>query len=214
MAKGVYNPRRDKPKKTGLLPVPNVEGVSAKILVEAMGGKAYAAQCLKVGEDLISLWMSGEVEAPFSAKVAMYWQSNYGFSLAFSESHWAHEYNCALKNEARARVEILEQAMKRAGLPLPPGRITSSAEMLGAGPTPLQGYERHALPSIDHEPEAPRKSIIPKLIAPKIEEPKDAWDDAAKALDDLCTSTASATPGKRKAWPSLSNSIGSRAAAF
>lgn len=132
--------RKAPPKQlsTGLLPVPRVGGVPVKTLVEAIGGPKAAAACLRISDELMAKWITEELEAPFSAKVALFWQSRFGMEAAFSESHWSHQYNTFLKNEARARVAVLEEAIKAARLPLPAGRLTTPAEMLLAGPDPLE----------------------------------------------------------------------------
>lgn len=156
--------------------MPKVEGVNAKTLILAMGGPEHAAKALKISDDLMSRWMSGELDPPFATKVALYWQGKYGHSTAFTESHWAHSYNVFLMNEARARVDVLEKALKQANLAPPAGRLTSHREMLQAGPAPIPGYEKTkqiTTAAVDQV-----KTETPALAS--------SWETTAAALDALC----------------------------
>lgn len=133
---------------TGLLSVPKLGAGQAPELVESMGGRTRAAKVLRVDQQLLNMWISGQLEAPTTALLAMFWQSNHGFTAAFSESHWTHQYNSMLKNEARARVELLEAYIHDHGLPPPAGRLTTHKEMLTAGPYEASSFELHRLASL------------------------------------------------------------------
>lgn len=122
--------------------IPNMGSITAHDLIDSMGGAAQAAKVIRVTQELIDLWQSGQVETPWTAMLALWWQSPYGFAQAFNESHWTHQYNSMLKREARDRVELLEAFIHAQGMQ-PPGRqLTTHREMLLAGP---YNYELHQL---------------------------------------------------------------------
>lgn len=119
---------------TELLPVPNYGHAKPRELIDQAGGIERICTIFRAPEDLVRQWYSGEADPAAAAWIALFWQSAHGFKLAFSESHWTHNYNTFLKNEARGRVALLERAIASAGLPVPPGRLTTAEETLLAGP--------------------------------------------------------------------------------
>lgn len=132
MQRGVKGPER--PTRPDRLHTPELRPTDMARMVREFGGDKLAAKTLRISTELLSKWQSGELEPPYTAMAALFWLSPAGLRAAFDQSHWTHSYNSFLKDEARARVAVLERAMQMAGMPLPPGRLTSSAEALLAGP--------------------------------------------------------------------------------
>ena len=99
-------------------------------LVADYGGAERVSTDFRIGPKLLDKWLSGEVEPPRVAYLALWWQGPMGFSQAYREVHWAHEYMCFLRREARERVELLERLIVLAGYAVPPGAITSSEEVV------------------------------------------------------------------------------------
>lgn len=97
-------------------------------LVREYGGAAVVAKDFRVTPQLLGRWLSGDLEAPFTFFLALWWQGPMGFRQAYSESHWTHDFVCFLRREAVDRVELLERLIVQAGYALPPGAITSRAE--------------------------------------------------------------------------------------
>lgn len=142
---------KNKPREantTHLLPVPT-RMPSTREMVAQIGGPQRASKVLRVSLDLLEAWTSERIETPWTVKLAMFWQSEHGFAAAFSSSHWTHEYNSFLKNEARARVELLERYIVARGWTPPEGRLTSHGEMLLAGPR-LHDTDTYAIREIGH----------------------------------------------------------------
>lgn len=145
MARGKSDPNKATGKGNGMLSIPRLDRAPTSYLVDALGGVEIAAQRTKTSVELIRLWTTGELDTPFTAKLALYWVGPFGFDQAFSESHWAHSYNTFLKHEARERVAKLEAFITAHGLPLPPGRITTPAETLIEGPHSNTSHELRRL---------------------------------------------------------------------
>ena len=103
-------------------------------LVKDFGGVDVIATSLRIDPELVKRWISNEIEPPHVVRLCLFWLSSLGYKEAFDQAHWTHGFNVFLKNEARDRVELLEEWIKRAGMPLPPGRIMSTAEILLSGP--------------------------------------------------------------------------------
>lgn len=136
--KGIRRSQQHKPGGVSILSVPELDASSFRKLVDQMGGRDRACAVLGASRELVDKWYSGELHAPQSAVLACYWHGPAGFSQAFTECHWTHEYNAFLKNEARARVDLLERFIVASGLAVPPGRITTVPETLLAGPDDAQ----------------------------------------------------------------------------
>lgn len=103
-------------------------------LVADFGGKSIVAKTLRIAPELLDNWASGRTDPPYAVLLCLFWLGPAGFREAFDQAHWTHSFNSFLKNEARTRVEMLESFIAAAGLPMPPGRITTPAEALLAGP--------------------------------------------------------------------------------
>lgn len=99
-------------------------------LVDYYGGAERVSRDFRIGPKLLEKWLTGEVEPPRVAYLALWWQGPMGFSQAYREVHWAHEFMCFLRREARDRVELLERLIVQAGYAVPPGAITSPAEVV------------------------------------------------------------------------------------
>lgn len=134
MARARKNNSRPRPDRPTTLAIPPVDHLNVRDLIDSIGGPAEAATTLRVSEDLMRMWHAGEIDTPFTAQLALWWHSPWGFDQAFCESHWTHQYNTFLKREARDRVELLEAFILAQGLNPPAGRITTHQEMLLAGP--------------------------------------------------------------------------------
>lgn len=103
-------------------------------LVCDFGGTEEVAKTLRIAPELVANWSSGRTDPPYAVLLCLFWLGPAGFQEAFNQAHWTHSFNSFLKNEARARVEALERYVDAAGMPPLPGRITTPAEALLAGP--------------------------------------------------------------------------------
>lgn len=124
------NQRHRPPDEVRVLPVPDLAPAAFRRLVDVMGGLDRAEVVLRVAPDLLRRWYSGELEPPYSVLLACWWHGPDGFAQAFESSHWTHMLMCFLRNEARGRVELLERLIREAGYVVPPGSLTSDAEIL------------------------------------------------------------------------------------
>lgn len=141
MLKGKRRSQQHAPEGVRLLPVPDHLVPSMfRRLVDEIGGVHRAEVVLRASSEVVARWYSGELEPPFPVLLACWWHGPRGFDEAFRLSHWTHEYNSFLKNEARARVELLEAVITRSGFAVPPGRITSDAQ---AATIPMDGWLAH-----------------------------------------------------------------------
>ena len=68
----------------------------------------------KVSVDLVNSYITGQLEPPYTFLLALYWQSTYGFSQAFAESHWSHQYNCFRLAESQEKVKSLQRTLEHA----------------------------------------------------------------------------------------------------
>lgn len=107
------------PAQRGLLSLPRLAGNrQLHELVSSYGGPLLVAKDLKVSTDLLSRWISGEIEVPYHFLLAVYWQSNYGFQQAFSESHGTHMENWRAREKAEHMCAQLETVVKQAATAL------------------------------------------------------------------------------------------------
>lgn len=104
-------------------------------LVADFGGASMVAKTLRISPELIADWTTKRTDPPYAVMLCLFWLGPHGFQEAFDQAHWTHSFNSFLKNEARARVAALEGYISATGLPMPPGRITTTAESLLAGPS-------------------------------------------------------------------------------
>lgn len=104
-------------------------------LVLEFGGENEVAKTLRIAPELLQNWATGRTDPPYAVLLCLFWLGPSGFQEAFDQAHWTHSFNSFLKNEARDRVQLLERWITEAGMPLPPGRITTPAECLLAGPS-------------------------------------------------------------------------------
>lgn len=104
------------------------------VMVTQFGGPAEVCKTLRIAPELLHNWTTGRTDPPYAVLLCLFWLSPAGFKEAFDQAHWTHSFNSFLKNEARTRVERLERYIEAAGLPMLPGRITTDAEALLAGP--------------------------------------------------------------------------------
>lgn len=133
MPRGVRKTPRSEPGQTRLY-VPRLSSAKVGDMIQNFGGRDYTAKALRVAPELIDRWISEELETPQSVLLCLFWLSPQGFKEAFNQSHWTHQYNSFLKNEARARVELLENFIVAHGLGVPAGALTTPGQMLLAGP--------------------------------------------------------------------------------
>lgn len=80
-------------------------------LVHAYGGAARMVEDLKVSRELLDRWCADDGNPPYHFLIAAYFIGPYGMSHAFAESHWTHQYNSFLKNQALDRVKVLEHVV-------------------------------------------------------------------------------------------------------
>lgn len=85
---------------------PTLAGVDQfRELVHVFGGAELVCKQLRIAPELLAAYMSGELEPPYSLMLAVYWHSPFGFSQAFSESHWTHAHNFRLRMNAEDQVQ-------------------------------------------------------------------------------------------------------------
>lgn len=85
-----------------------------RTLVSSLGGVSYVSKQFKMSEDLVSSYLTGEIDPPYTVLLALYWHSYYGFSQAFSEAHWTHDYNSFKRRQAEEKVVHLELVLEHA----------------------------------------------------------------------------------------------------
>lgn len=85
-----------------------------KHLVSDYGGIDRVSKDFKVSVDLVNSYITGQLEPPYTFLLALYWQSTYGFSQAFAESHWSHQYNCFRLAESQEKVKSLQRTLEHA----------------------------------------------------------------------------------------------------
>lgn len=97
-----------------MLSRPRISG-SAQLreLVDGYGGVDRVCKDFRVAKSLLARYLSGSLEPPYTFMLAIYWQGPYGFSQAFSESHWTHQYNFSKRRVAEERCQKLEQSLKK-----------------------------------------------------------------------------------------------------
>ena len=95
------------------LRLPKIDAGHFRSLTEDYGGPEFVARDLKIEYELFSRWYKGELEPPYHLLVAMWFMSTWGINQAFSESHWAHQENSMLKNEARRETQQLRTVLER-----------------------------------------------------------------------------------------------------
>jgi hypothetical protein len=83
-------------------------------LVSALGGVAYVSSKFKMTPELVHSYLTGAIDPPYTVLLALYWHSHYGFSQAFSEAHWTHNYNSFKRREAEEKVVHLERVVEHA----------------------------------------------------------------------------------------------------
>lgn len=132
MPRGVKGPTKDPVAVRFYLHQVNREEFNN--LVSDFGGAGEVAKTLRIAPELVANWSSGRTDPPYAVLLCLFWLGPTGFQEAFNQAHWTHSFNSFLKNEARARVEALERYIEAAGLTMLPGRITTPAEALLAGP--------------------------------------------------------------------------------
>lgn len=154
MPRGVKQPPRPAPRLA--LETPSyVDNLPLGHLVKDFGGRDVIAKSLRIDAELVDRWVSHEIEPPHVVRLCLFWLSSLGYKEAFDQAHWTHGFNVFLKNEARDRVELLEAWITQAGLPLPPGRIMTTAEILLSGPDDW----------LDGEGTQYRKQLVAKVAA-------------------------------------------------
>lgn len=105
-------PKRDSQSAFSL---PKLGGVEhCKELVSDYGGVHRVADDLKVAPELVTRYITGQIDPPYVFLVALWWQTNHGFRQAFAESHWTHQYNSFRKAEAEEKVRSLERLLAHA----------------------------------------------------------------------------------------------------
>lgn len=95
------------PKRLGGLP-------ALRDLVEGYGGPELVCRDLRIAPDLLAVYLSGRVEAPFTLYLALHWSGPTGFNQAYSETHWTHQAMVARVKLAEARLaqhQLLLQAI-------------------------------------------------------------------------------------------------------
>lgn len=93
--------------------MPRLQGSNQlRELVHAYGGADRMAVDLKISRELLDRWCAMDGNPPYHFLIAAYFIGPYGMSHAFSESHWAHQYNSFLKNEALDKVKMLEHVVQ------------------------------------------------------------------------------------------------------
>lgn len=83
-------------------------------LVSEYGGIDRVAHDFKLGADLLNRYLVGQIEAPFSLYVALWWQTSSGFRQGFAEAHWTHNYNSFIRKQAEAKARYLETVLEHA----------------------------------------------------------------------------------------------------
>lgn len=107
-------------KKTGVdaprsLAFPKLQGSQQfRHLVSDLGGIHYVSKQFRMSEALVRSYLIGEIDPPYTVLLALYWHSHYGFSQAFSDAHWAHDYNSFLRHRAEEKVLYLERVVEHA----------------------------------------------------------------------------------------------------
>jgi hypothetical protein len=129
-------PERDGPRVFSL---PKLGGTVQFVdLVTDYGGPDRVARDLKIGRDLLDRFLGGELEAPYTVFLALWWHTAHGFRQGFDEAHWTHSYNSFRRREAELRCEHLEAVIQHAAALLE--RRPGAAQLLAeAVASPLLG---------------------------------------------------------------------------
>lgn len=97
------------------LPLPKLEGSQQfRHLVHALGGVTYVSKQFRMAQELVSSYLTGEIEPPYTVLCALYWHSHYGFSEAFSAAHWTHDFNSFRRTQAEEKSAYLERCLEQA----------------------------------------------------------------------------------------------------
>ena len=83
-------------------------------LVAAYGGVDAVAREFKMTVRLVESYITGQSDPPYTVLLALYWHTHFGFSQAFADSHWTHQYNCFKRREAEEKVAYLEKVLEHA----------------------------------------------------------------------------------------------------
>lgn len=83
-------------------------------LVSALGGVSFVSKKFKMNDELVNSYMTGEIDPPYTVLLALYWHSYHGFSQAFSEAHWTHDYNSFRRRQAEEKIVHLERVIEHA----------------------------------------------------------------------------------------------------
>lgn len=103
-----------------MLSLPRISGsTQLEHLVHAYGGAEKTAKDLRIHKGLLSRYLNGSQEPPYTLLLAIYFAGPYGFSQAFSESHWTHQYNYRKRVIAEHENETLVRLLQSHGLALP-----------------------------------------------------------------------------------------------
>nr|CDL66352.1 unnamed protein product [uncultured bacterium] len=111
-------------------------------LVSDYGGIHRVSEDFQVTPGLVSQYVSGQLEAPFTFLLALYWQTSHGFRQAFSESHWTHQYNSFKVAEATENVLKLERVLAHAVrlLECRPDAVSVLREAIEVAKLPSSGH--------------------------------------------------------------------------
>jgi hypothetical protein len=85
-----------------MLKTPKVGGAAQlRLFVEEIGFYR-SCQAIKVHEGTMRRWLRDATEPPQAALQALYWLTSWGFSDAFAEAHWSHQFLLGRLRQAEA----------------------------------------------------------------------------------------------------------------
>ena len=150
---------------TGFLSLPRLAGHhQLRELAHQYGGEERLGHALKIDHELMSKWLSGQIDPPYYLLVAAWFASPLGFQQAFSESHWANQENTILKNAARRETAALKTAIRDLARSTRAKKIKATLLYLSSSPDDERELDAVvAFPSHQPSPAAPPERDVTPL---------------------------------------------------
>ena len=105
-----------------MLKPPKVGGAEQLRLFVHQLGFDRCVKILDIHPSTLRGWLRGARPAPQAALQALYWLTDWGYSVACSEAHWSHQFMLYKVRELEARLAALRSGRPMRDVPVLAGR--------------------------------------------------------------------------------------------